>query len=94
VNNAMKHAKPSQIQIELTARNGSFTLCVRDDGVGLKAAPQSADGLGLRIMRHRARSMGATFEVRPAPNHGTEICCELSRPSVKPAARGNPPSSL
>ena len=52
VTNAIKHAKPSRIDIRLECRAGRrLVLVVRDDGIGRQAVPPSKKGgLGLRIM--------------------------------------------
>ncbi|MCW5624582.1 MAG: MASE1 domain-containing protein [Burkholderiales bacterium] len=63
VNNAAKHAVASRIVVGLDAGSGALRLAVRDDGVGLDATAGSTDGMGLAIMRHRARLIGASLEL-------------------------------
>ena len=43
---------------------GGLTLMVHDDGVGFPAVIEERHGMGLRIMHHRARMIGATLEVQ------------------------------
>jgi two-component system, NarL family, sensor kinase len=64
LNNAMKHAKASLIQVTLTA-DDSLSVCVEDDGIGydpdaIKNSAQSGRGLGLFNIENRARVLGAT----------------------------------
>lgn len=75
VTNAIKHGHATSIRIEVTARNGRLTLAIRDDGVGMPDRPKPGDGLGLGIMRHRARMIGATIEHRGCPGGGTVVVC-------------------
>jgi signal transduction histidine kinase len=50
-------------------------LAIRDDGRGFIYSPQTTEGLGLRIMQHRCGLIDAEFEIRSAPDHGTEVRC-------------------
>jgi two-component system, LuxR family, sensor kinase FixL len=76
--NAARHGKAARVQVSLAKPNGLLTLTVEDDGLGLKSAPagQSA-GMGVRIMRYRARVMGGTLDLKNRPGRGTQVKCEL-----------------
>jgi signal transduction histidine kinase len=52
---------------------------VSDDGVGLPPAAPGGGGMGLRIMEHRARFIGASFSLHSAPGEGTKIVCRVPR---------------
>jgi two-component system, NarL family, sensor histidine kinase UhpB len=73
--NAIRHAHASSAQVRLRRAPDSVTLEVRDDGVGLGAAPQSADGehLGMFGMHERARLLGGTFVAAPVSPRGTLV---------------------
>jgi len=51
-------------------------LRIEDDGGGIPDRPSTA-GMGLRIMAHRARLIGATFEVSARDGGGTIVTCRL-----------------
>jgi two-component system, chemotaxis family, CheB/CheR fusion protein len=86
VTNAMKHAKATTISIELAERDGLVTVRVCDDGVGIQSAMANSGGLGLRIMRYRASTIGAQLTVDAAPDGGTLVACTLrGTPSSSPA---------
>jgi signal transduction histidine kinase len=72
--NAIRHAHATSVQVRLRRTSASVTLEVRDDGVGLGAAP-SADGehLGMFGMRERARLLGGTFVATPVSPRGTLV---------------------
>jgi signal transduction histidine kinase len=77
VSNAIRHGGAKHIEVRLQLEHQRLTLAVRDDGSGLPPAAQRGGGLGLRIMAHRARLIGATFTVGPAPGGGTLVLCTL-----------------
>jgi two-component system CheB/CheR fusion protein len=76
VTNAVKHAQADTIVISLTTARGILELRVVDDGVGL-AATGATDGMGLRIMRYRAASIGASLTIESAASGGTMVRCRL-----------------
>ncbi len=78
VSNAVTHAKASRIIVRAVADNG-VTISVEDDGVGIPDYPAANKGIGLKIMEHRARSIGATFRVRRRREGGTEVVCSLPK---------------
>ena len=51
---------------------------MEDDGRGVARAPvREGSGMGLRIMAHRSRVIGANFELRSGPAGGTIVACLL-----------------
>jgi len=77
VTNALRHAEAEHITIRLHAEGGTTTLMVIDDGVGIHNRVPNENGIGLRIMRHRAMSMGAVFSAGPGADGGTVVTCTL-----------------
>jgi two-component system CheB/CheR fusion protein len=77
IRNAVKHAEASNIVTSLRDVDGTVTLTVRDDGKGLMVDPESAQGMGLRIMRYRAGLIGATLDIDSRPGEGTLLVCSL-----------------
>ncbi len=77
VRNALRHAKARHIEIELRANGDGLALAVKDDGVGLLAAPRNTAGMGLQIMRYRAEAIGGLLTVQPARDRGTEMICTV-----------------
>ncbi len=76
-NNAARHADPGRVLIALKRDSDGVELSVEDDGKGVP--PEIADhpGMGLRIMRHRARLIGAELRIEPGPRGGTRVVCRL-----------------
>ncbi len=83
VNNAVKHGKAPQITITLLVqREGGMTLIVHDNGVGFPTVGAERPGMGLRIMHHRARMIGATLKVQSGAPGDTCIICTLDNPAL------------
>jgi len=72
--NAARHARAATITIELSRDGEELVLAVRDDGIGIRT-PQS-DGMGLHLMAHRARLVGATLQIA-AGLRGTTVTCRV-----------------
>ena len=67
VNNALKHAAPSEIRIGLEQRDGELVLEVDDDGEGFAESALPNDGIGLRVMRYASELIGGTARNRLGP---------------------------
>lgn len=86
VTNALRHANPSAIEISLERNNGRFVMSIKDDGIGLDHSrtmgpggpSSSGTGMGLHIMRYRARMIDASLELGPAGSSGTLVTCQWS----------------
>jgi signal transduction histidine kinase len=92
VRNAIQHGKPTRIGITLAERNGQVTLTVEDDGTGVLETAQSSEGLGIRIMAHRAAMIGGTFAIEPAPTGGTIVTCTTPKAAATLGTQpGTPP---
>jgi signal transduction histidine kinase len=81
ISNAVRHAKPTVINVSVRGEPPNLLLEVTDNGSGI-AEPQlvSGDGFGLSSMRARAEKLGAQFDVRTAPGRGTSIVVRLPLP--------------
>jgi signal transduction histidine kinase len=77
VTNALKHAAASEIRIGLEGRDSAIALEVDDDGEGFDEASHAGDGIGLRVMRYRARLIGGELEIGSAPAGGVRISCQV-----------------
>jgi signal transduction histidine kinase len=82
VRNAIQHGKPTRIGLTLSERNSLVTLTVEDDGVGVPEIAPRREGLGIRIMAHRAAMIGGSFAIEPAPTGGTIVTCSIPKASA------------
>ncbi|NOX63276.1 MAG: sensor histidine kinase [Chloroflexi bacterium] len=69
--NVQKHAHASRVWLELRCQNGSVSLRVSDDGVGL-AERASSSGFGVKGLRERAAQLGGEFQLKTRPEGGAE----------------------
>lgn len=76
VNNAVSHAQPRRIVIELIDRRG-ILVAVRDDGRGLPSDPERSGGMGLNIMRYRCGLVGGALQTESTSGGGTVIACHI-----------------
>jgi len=79
--NSAKHAAPERIAIRLAMNGPELTLSVVDDGTGFPDKLPHPQGLGLRLMRHGAALIGASFDIRRNGGRGTIATCKLSAPT-------------
>jgi two-component system CheB/CheR fusion protein len=77
LNNAIKHGHASQVMIKLAAEEPIQSLTVQDDGVGFDVAGDHGSGMGLGIMRYRARMIGGTLSVESTSGKGTTVTCRF-----------------
>jgi two-component system CheB/CheR fusion protein len=74
LNNIVKHAHASRVDILLEARDGSAVLVIEDDGVGFDPGDRVGDkGVGIIGMQERASLVGATVQVESQAGKGTSI---------------------
>jgi two-component system, LuxR family, sensor kinase FixL len=77
LNNAVKHAQASEIQVSLKIELDHGVLEITDDGVGLPSNIKDSTGLGLHIMKHRCGLFDGEITINPAGNRGTRVCCRF-----------------
>lgn len=79
--NALKHARPKHVSIDLYEEGDGVELQVHDDGRGFDPAIKPREGhIGLTMMRERARLAGGTLSLETAPGRGTTVTATF--PSV------------
>ncbi len=69
LNNALKHAKASQITVTAMVKQQGFTLSVQDNGVGFNCQ-NMPNGVGMNNMYQRAELIKAQLEIDSRPNEG------------------------
>jgi two-component sensor histidine kinase len=74
INNAVSHAHPEHVFINLTFDSRGVVLSVRDDGSGFDNATVNRNGhFGLVGMRERAERIGGELKIVSTPGSGTDI---------------------
>lgn len=77
IQNAIKHGKATRIVIRLSKKNETVELAVKNNGKGLPQHFEKRQGMGLKIMDHRASMIGAELQVQRVATGGTLLTCSL-----------------
>lgn len=78
LNNIVRHAEATGVEIRLCFETTNFILAIRDDGRGISPhALRSGISPGLLGMREWARALGGEFEITGSPGVGTTVTVRL-----------------
>jgi two-component system CheB/CheR fusion protein len=77
LNNAVKHAEASRINVSLKVEQDHGVLEIIDNGVGIPLDIEDKSGLGLNIMKHRCGLFDGEITINPAGERGTKVCCRF-----------------
>ncbi len=75
LHNAVKHSKAGMISVTVTADELTTCIVVEDNGIGFNTS--IVDGMGLKIMKHRASTIGAILHIDSSEGAGTKIIIKL-----------------
>lgn len=87
VRNAVLHGRAHAVEIRLTQDGAMMLLEIEDDGGGL-GDKKVGHGIGLQIMRYRARMIDAVLNIRNREPHGALLSCSFSQSSPIPSEKG------
>ncbi|HWT90480.1 MAG TPA: GAF domain-containing sensor histidine kinase [Solirubrobacterales bacterium] len=76
LNNVIKHAGASQVEVAAREAGGEIHILVADDGAGFDPGA-GAGGRGLTGMRERIELLGGSIAVESAPGEGTKISARV-----------------
>lgn len=74
--NAAKHARATNVGIEIRRINKAISCAIEDDGVGFDVSAVRSDsnrGLGLVGMQERLNAIGGTLSIDSSPARGTKL---------------------
>ena len=77
INNAIRHGKAARLIVTLSRIGDRGILTVQDDGSGMPDQSAAFSGMGLRIMRHRARMLGGQLDIHEDAARGVTISCSF-----------------
>ena len=75
INNAIRHGRARKISINLETTQLVTRLRVEDDGIGIPGNKIDGNGMGINIMKYRARQTGGELQIESPPSGGTVISC-------------------
>jgi len=90
VRNAVRHGQARTIRLHLAVARAKVSLAITDDGIGLPEQAMDATGMGLKIMRYRARMLGGEVHFERVEPTGTRVLCECP---IERAAKGARPKA-
>ena len=73
--NVIKHAHAKNVKIDMGLKAGKAYLNITDDGKGFDVSQKGKKGcgLGLTLMKERAKLIGGKLTIRSTIGHGTEV---------------------
>ena len=86
LNNIVKYARATQIDINIYLACDEARLEIKDNGIGFEPSAVKPTSLGMRIMRERAEAIGACFVMTGSPGHGTTIAVNWNEDNVPTSA--------
>jgi signal transduction histidine kinase len=82
LNNVVKHANATKIDIELFENDGNTMMAITDNGHGFDEKTQNlrkSQHWGVPLMRERARAINGKFLIRSVPGQGTQIVVQVKK---------------
>ena len=78
MNNILKHARATEVMIQLAQQGDELNLLVEDNGQGFDLAKAKAGGgLGMQSLQSRVSYINGTLEIDTAPGQGCSIMINL-----------------
>ena len=71
--NAVRHGHATEAKIRLDVGVSCVSLTIDDNGSGIAARPSKKPGIGLELMRYRARLLGGVLNIGPGDTQGTRV---------------------
>lgn len=78
--NALQHAQPQNIALEVQYNAKDVTFKLWDDGSGFQVPPQWAAGKGLHTITQRALLAGVAVSIESTPGNGTYVTINCPKP--------------
>jgi two-component system sensor histidine kinase UhpB len=75
--NALRHAQPSHVDVNVESDGNAIVITVSDDGTGLPAEWSRPGHFGLRGLADRVEHLGGTFTVGNCPERGVRLTAKI-----------------
>ena len=76
LNNIMKYAKATVIEVSLRLQSNAIQLRIYDNGIGFDTK-HSKNGIGLSNIKKRSQLFSGNFFLNSSPGNGCEIIVEI-----------------
>lgn len=77
LNNVLRHAGATRIEVTLARENHDVVLTVSDNGIGLSALTNQDAGRGIRFMRYRAGTIHGSLTLVRKKEGGMAVVCRV-----------------
>jgi signal transduction histidine kinase len=75
INNILKHAEATRIDVFFNEQNKMVLLEIQDNGIGMKETEKTFSGNGLQNMKNRTEKINGAFKIKSELGVGTTISC-------------------
>lgn len=79
--NAVKHGRANHLKLRTSQRAGVITISLIDNGTGFSATCENTGGIGLAIMRNRAKEISGLLTIEPGRRGGTCVRLTYTSPN-------------
>jgi signal transduction histidine kinase len=76
LNNVLKHARATEVWIDLEGEHQTLTLSIVDNGCGFDVTGITP-GLGLQSLKERTEALNGSLSIESEPGHGTQIIARV-----------------
>ena len=83
VNNTIKHARATQLDISLYNQPEGITLLIEDNGIGFSKANLEKEGQGMQNMKSRIAFLHGTIHWESSPGNGTLLSINIPAKNEK-----------
>jgi signal transduction histidine kinase len=88
LNNIVKHARATEVSIQVKRTADQVLLTIRDNGRGFTPGTSKSEsdrgGFGVTGMAERARALGGEFTVQAAPGRGAVVSVRIQLQETSP----------
>ena len=82
--NAVKHSDCTRIKVRFYRESSLNVMEISDNGRGIQESSNIDSGVGLEIMKYRARTLGGDLRIENNPEKGAVIKCCFSPEKLNP----------
>jgi PAS domain S-box-containing protein len=84
LNNVVKHAQASRVNILFTEQSESLSMVIKDNGTGFDSAMHKEQSFGLLGIRERALMVGGKARISSTPGKGTRVSVSIPYTASRP----------
>ncbi len=77
--NVLKHAKATELTLQILENEQSLLITIEDNGIGFDPKQLVPDGIGLSNVRNRAEMLNGLMHLESAPRKGTFVSIEIPK---------------